>query len=522
MLHAISWIAALAVASAAIYETLPPPRTGVIFKHENGLTERRRLPESIAPGVAILDYNGDGRMDLFFVNSKGPHALYRNEGNLKFTDVTKQAGVEGRDFGLGVTTCDYNNDGAPDLFITAYGRNTLYKNNRNGTFRDVTREAGLEQKGLWTTAVFFDVDNDGDEDLFAGHFVDYDPASEPSCVYGGRNHYCHPLSYAPFPSKLYRNDGSGKFTDISETSGIASHKGKAFGAVATDVNNDGLLDLFVANDSVANFLFINRGGGKFEEVGLEAGVAYSADGNPRSGMGVDAADYNGDGLQDLFVANFNRERFSIYRNRGQQVFSDEAGPTGVGNLTQMYSGWGVRFFDVDHDGDNDLILCNSHPDDQIEKLSSTLTFKEPLLLLENNGGKFTLINSRAGDAFQRDWPARGLAVGDLDNDGMPDIVIGNTGEAPLLLHHTGANAGNWIGLDLKPRVAGTVIRWSAGGSQRSKLLIAGGSYLSADDPRILLGLGSAKSADWIEVHWPGAGARRLPTLEPRSYHRVQR
>lgn len=521
MLYLVSWIAVLAAASAAIYETIPSSRSGIAFTHANGLTERRRLPESIAPGVAILDYNSDGRMDLFFVNSTGPHALYRNDGSLKFTDVTKAAGVQGRDFGLGAATCDYNSDSLPDLFVTAYGRNTLYRNNGDGTFADVTREAGLEYKGLWTAAVFFDADNDGDEDLFLGHFVDYKPESEPECKYGGRFHYCHPLSYDPFPSKLYRNDGWGKFSDSSEASGIGAHKGKVFGAVATDINNDGLLDLFVANDSVANFLFVNRGGLKFEEVGLDAGVAYSADGNPRSGMGVDAADFNGDGLQDLFVGNFNRERFSIYRNRGKLSFSDEAGSTGIGTATQMYSGWGVRFFDVDHDGDEDLILANSHPDDQIEKLSNTLKFKEPLLLLEYKAGKFVSLNERAGEAFQKDWPARGLAVGDLDNDGMPDLVIVNTGEAPVVLRHTGA-AGNWIGLDLKPRVAGTIVRWSAGGTIRGKLLNAGGSYLSSDDPRVLLGLGPAKEPDWIEVKWPGKEAKRVAGLQAGRYHQVRR
>jgi hypothetical protein len=517
----LSWIAALAV-SAAIYETLPPSRTRITFTHANGLTERRRLPESIAPGVAILDYNGDGRMDLFFVNSAGPNALYRNDGSLQFTDVTKSAGVEGRDFGLGVTTCDYNRDGSTDLFVTAHGRNTLYRNNADGTFTDVTRQAGLEQKGLWTAAVFFDADNDGDEDLFLGHFVDYDAAGEPACVYGGRYHYCHPLSYAPHPSKLYRNDGTGVFTDASESSGIARHKGKVFGAVATDINNDGLLDLFVANDSVRNFLFVNRGDLKFDELGLEAGVAYSADGNPRSGMGVDATDFDNDGLQDLFVANFNRDRFSIYRNRYKLNFTDEAGLTGIGPATQMYSGWGVRFFDFDHDGDDDLIVCNSHPDDQIEKLSSTLTFKEPILLFENRSGKFAVINERAGKAFQTDWPARGLAVGDLDNDGMPDVVIGNTGEAPLILRHTGANAQNWIGLELKRPTAGIVVRWSAGGNVRSRLLTAGGSYLSSHDPRVLLGLGSSKEPDWVEIRRARQQTRRLPRLPGGRYHRIER
>ncbi len=522
MVPFVSWIAALAAASAAIYETLPPSRTGINFIHSSGITERRRLPESIAPGVAILDYNADGRMDLFFVNSAGPHALYRNDGDLKFTDVTKLAGVEGRDFGLGVTTCDYNKDGSPDLFVTAHGRNTLYKNNGNGTFTDVTRQAGLEGNGLWTAAVFFDADNDDDEDLFLGHFVNYTAAAEPDCIYNDRHHYCHPLSYPPFPSKLYRNNGDGVFADISESSGIGRHKGKVFGAVATDINNDGLLDLFVANDSVPNFLFVNRGALKFDEIGLDSGVAYSADGNPRSGMGVDAADFDNDGLQDLFVGNFNRERFSIYRNRGKLTFSDEAGPTGIGTATQMYSGWGVRFFDVDHDGDEDLIVCNSHPDDQIEKLSSTLTFKEPILLFANSGGKFDLINQRAGEAFAKTWPARGLAIGDLDNDGMPDIVVGNTGAGPLILRHTGAMAQNWIGLDLRPRIAGMIVRWSVRGVVRSKMVTAGGSYLSAHDPRLLLGLGRATEPEWIDIQWPGTKPRRLPKLIGGRYHRIER
>lgn len=518
----IPWLAVLASsAGTAIYETLPASRTGISFRHGNGMTARRRLPESIAPGVAILDYNGDGRMDLFFVNSVGPNALYRNDGNLKFTDVTRQAGVERSGFGLGVTTCDYNNDGAIDLFVTAHGRNTLYRNNGNGTFTDVTREAGLDAAGLWTAAVFADFDQDGDEDLFLGHFVDFRPETEPECRNADRFHYCHPLSYPPHASRFYRND-SGRFIDISEASGIGRHLGKVFGAVATDVNDDGRLDLFVANDSVANFLFINRGNLQFDEVGLDAGVAYSADGNPRSGMGVDAADYDQDGLQDLFVANFNRERFSLYRNRGNLTFTDEAGPAGIGTATQMYSGWGLKFFDVDNDGDEDLIICNSHPDDQIEKLSATLTFQEPLLLFQNDGGRFSLLGIRAGEAFQKNWPARGLAVGDLDNDGMPDVVIANTGEAPVILHHTGSNSGNWIGLDLRPRIAGTIVRWKADGRVRKKLITAGGSYLSAHDPRIVLGLGAAPQPEWITVEWPGQKEKRLEGLASRRYHQVAR
>jgi hypothetical protein len=513
----IVWSTALALSGAVLYESLPPSRTGITFTHASGLTERRRLPESIAPGVAIFDYNGDGRMDLFFVNSAGQSQLWRNEGGLRFSDVTASAKIGSHDFGLGVTTCDYNGDGKPDLFLTTFGRSVLWRNNGDGTFTDVTRQAELDQKGLWTAAVFFDWDNDGDEDLFVGHFVAYDAANEPACEYGGRYHYCHPLSYQPAPSYFYRNNGDGTFTQTWSFPG-----GKVFGAVAADIDNDGRLDLFVANDSVANFLFHNLGGGKFEEIGLTAGVGYSADGNPRSGMGVDAADYDGDGRMDLFVANFNRERFSIYRNQGDLTFTDEAGPTGIGTATQMYSGWGVRFFDFDHDGRDDLIVCNSHPDDQIGKLSDTLTYREPILLFRNTGRAFERVPaSKAGEAFAKDWPARGLAVGDLDNDGQLDVVIANTGEAPLVLHATGAGAGNWTGLDLRPRVAGTIVRWSAGGVVHQKQLTAGGSYLSASDPRVVLGLGTAEGAAWIEVKAPGRKPQRIEKPQAGRYHRIE-
>jgi len=506
---------AAAFAGVVVYETLPPSKSGVTFIHDNALSPRRYLPESMGPGVAIFDYDNDGWMDLYFVNS-GPsdffqpkrplrNALYHNNRDGTFSDVTEKAGVAGRDFGIGVSTCDYNHDGWIDLFVTTYGRNILYRNNGDGTFTDVTKEAGLDAPGLYTTAVWFDYDGNGTEDVFIGHFVRYDKSRERDCSYSGVPHYCYPLTYDPMPSRLYRNNGDGTFTDVSASSGIGKHAGKSFSAVATDINNDGLLDLFVANDSVANFLFLNKGNGVFEEIGLDAGVAYSADGVARSGMGVDAGDYNNDGWQDLFVTNFNRERFSIYRNRGDLTFSDEAGSSGIGTATQMYSGWGVKFYDYDLDGDIDLIVCTGHPDDLIEKISSTLTYREPLMLFHNEGGKFVNMGARAGLAFSHNYPARGLAVGDLNNDGYPDVVIGNSGEAPLILRHTG-NRNHWVGLNLKGLATGAVISWSAGGRTRSRLKTAGGSYLSAGDPRELLGLGTAAKLDWLEIRWPKPGA----------------
>ncbi len=507
---------ALALLGAAVYETLPPARTGITFVHDNALSAHRYLPESMGPGVAIFDYDNDGWMDLYFVNS-GPsdfftpqhplrNALYRNNRDGTFTDVTEKAGVAGRDFGIGVSTCDYNHDGWTDLFVTTYGRNILYRNNGNGTFTDVTKQAGLDAPGLYTAAVWFDYNQDGAPDLFVGHFVKYNKSLERQCLQDGVPHYCYPLSYDPWPSRMYRNNGDGTFTDVSLESGIGRHAGKTFGAVATDVNGDGLMDLFVANDSVGNFLFLNKGGGAFEEIGLEAGVAYSSDGTARSGMGVDAGDFNNDGKQDLFVSNFNRERFSLYRNRGNLDFTDDAGSTGIGTATQMYSGWGAKLYDFDLDGDLDLIVCNGHPDDLIEKISNTLTYREPLLLFHNEGGKFVGMGARAGEAFTRNYASRGLAVGDLFNRGLPDVVVANSGGAPLILKHTGT-ANHWVGLDLQGNSTGAVITWSTGGRKRSHLKTAGGSYLSASDPRELLGLGTEKKIDSLEVRWPKPSAR---------------
>jgi hypothetical protein len=514
-------------AADGVYEIWPAARTGITWRHDNALSPRRYQPESIGPGVAIFDYNNDGFMDLYFPNS-GPcdffhpekplrAALYRNNGNGTFTDVTQRAGVANSDaFGLGVAAADYDGDGWVDLLVTNYGRNTLYRNRGDGTFEDVTKRAGLDAPGLYTSAVWFDYDNDGALDLYVGHFIRYSKELEQECKTDGVYHYCYPLSYGPAPSKLYRNNGDGSFSDVSVASGIGKVAGKTFGAVAVDIDGDGYLDLFVANDSVANFLFHNKGGGRFEEIALQAGVAYSADGIARSGMGVDAADYDGDGRPDLFVTNFNRERFSLYRNLGDKSFADTAGRTGVGAATYMYSGWGVRFLDFDNDGALDLALVNGHPDDLIETVQSSLKWKEPLLLLQNRGGKFVNLGAAAGEAFTRGYPARGLAVGDLDNDGWPEIVVANNGDAPLLLHHRGGR-NHWIGLAGLP--PGSVVRWPGG----SRFVTAGGSFLSSQDPRLLIGLGSQQKLPWLEIEWPAPKkhVQRLENPALDMYHKLK-
>jgi hypothetical protein len=497
--------------AAPVFEEWTPAKTGIVWRHDNAKSPRRYQPESIGPGVAVLDYNNDGRMDLYFPNS-GPSdffhpanpprpALYRNNGDGTFTDVTEAAGVlDTGQFGIGAAATDYDGDGFTDLLVTNYGHNILYRNRGNGTFEDVTHKAGLDAPGIYTSAVWFDYNNDGKPDLFVGHFVHYSRELEKDCSTNGVYHYCYPISYDPWPSKLYRNNGDGTFTDVSVASGIAKHPGKTFGAVAVDLDGDGYMDLFVANDSVPDFLFHNKGDGTFEELGLEAGVAYSDDGIARSGMGVDAADYDGDGRPDLFVANLNRERFSLYRNLGGLLFKDMAGPSRVGFETYLYSGWGVRFFDFDNDGSLDLILANGHPDDLIESSHTGLTWQEPILLLANRSGVFVNRGASAGAPFLRNYAARGLALADLDNDGFPDVVITTNGGAPLILHNRGG-ASHWIGLrNVKP---GSIVRWPGG----SRFVTAGGSYLSSSDPRVLIGLGQTTKLPWIEVDGPGKSNR---------------
>ena len=508
-----------------------PDKTGIRWSQVNARSDHRYLPETIPPGVAIFDYNNDGWMDILFVNTgESPFfhpaaplypALYRNNRNGTFTDVSAEAGLKVNFFGMGVAVADYDGDGYQDVLLTGYGKCILYHNNGHGTFTDVTVQSGIHPPGWSTSAVWFDYDNDGKLDLFVAQFVDY--SSLKSCgsanAYGGKVeggpetqiYYCIPRVFDPMPSHLYRNDGGGHFTDVSKETGILESLGKGFGVVATDINNDGYLDLFQANDTVPNFLFVNRGGKKFEEIGLASGVGYSEDGLARSGMGVDAADFDQDGRQDLFVSNVDQETFSIYRNNGDETFTDLSRSHGIAGPTRLLSGWGLRFLDYDNDGSADLILANGHPDDQVDQRMKAVTYLEPLLLFHNDGhGKMIHVSDTSGDVFRGKYASRGLAVGDLNNDGYPDVVVGINGGPPLVLYNNGESRNHWIGLRLvgtesNPAATGAILRWSSGGVVRSRLKTAGGSFLSSHDPREILGLGKSDRADWIEIQWPKPG-----------------
>ena len=514
----------------SLFQEIPPSSSGIEWVHENAMSPEHYLPETMGPGCAFLDFDNDGWMDIYLVNS-GPcdfwqpkkpirNALYKNNRNGTFTDVTEKAGVTGGTFGMGVAVGDFDGDGWPDILVTSYGKCILYKNNHDGTFADVTEKAGLAKAGWTTSAVWFDYDNDGRLDLFLCSFVDYSGSHKFECGDNklGKHYYCIPRIFNGTASFLYHNNGDGTFTEVSKGTDIAKAIGKSLGVVATDINNDGRMDLFVANDTVQNFLFMNRGPGpngtwKWEEAALQAEVGFSDSGQPRSGMGVDAADFNGDGWQDLFVANVDQEMFSVYQNNKDETFRDVAHLEGVAQATRLLSGWGLKYFDYDNDGSVDLILANGHPDDMIDNYSMQVRYKEPLLLFHQGpDGKLHNVSEQAGPAFQRLFPARGLAIGDYDNDGSLDVLVCNNGGAPILLKNNAAKGNHWLGLKLEGTVAnkdaiGAKIIWSAGGKKRSRQKTNGGSYLSSHDPREVLGLGRATRVDELEVHWPAPSKR---------------
>jgi len=510
--------------SSPAFEEIPASASGISWVHVNGRSPMAHLPETVGAGCAFLDYDNDGWMDIYLVNSGRcdfydppqplRNALYRNNRDGTFTDVTQKAGVAGDAYGMGVAVGDYDGDGFPDLYVTQYPHSILYHNNGDGTFTDVTVKAGVAAPGWATSAVWFDYDNDGRLDLFVCHFVDYSKAKLKFCgdTLTGQRFYCIPSIYDPMPCWLFRNNGDGTFTDVSKESGISQSPAKAWGVVAADLNNDGRMDLYVTNDTVPNFLFANRGKGKFEEIGLLAGVGVNVFGKPRSGMGVDAADYDQDGRIDLFEANVDHEMYSLYHNDGNEAFSDVANPTGIGGVTRMMSGWGLKFFDYDNDGDLDLLLCNGHPDDSVDKRVEGVKFLEPLLLFHSTGRGFENVSQQSGSIFAKPLSGRGLALGDFDNDGSVDVLVTQNNAAPVLLRNNLGRQNHWLGVRLVGTKAnidavGAKITYQSGDLKRHQFKVGGGSYLSAHDPRMVLGLGKRTKIDWLEVQWPQPSGR---------------
>jgi hypothetical protein len=518
------------------FEEVAASKSKIDWAHVAGLSSEMYLPETVGPGCAFLDYDNDGWMDIYLVNSgacdfytpSAPlrNALYRNNRDGTFTDVTEKAKVPGNAYGMGVAVGDYDGDGLPDLYVTQYPSSILYHNNGDGTFTDVTTAAGVAAPGWGTSAVWFDYDNDGRLDLFVCRFADFDKSKNIYCgnAETKRRYYCKPNAYKAMPSRLFHNNGDGTFTDVSEKSGIARSLGKAWGVVAADTDNDGWMDLFVGNDTTPNFLFANRGKGRFEEIGAVAGVAYSRFGGVRSGMGVDAADYDQDGWIDLFVANVDHETYSLYHNDKDDTFDDVSISSGIGAATTLMSGWGLKFFDYNNDGNIDLFLVNGHPDATIDEHQPSVHYLEPMMLFENSGTSWKNVSAESGIIFSKRIAGRGMALGDFDNDGAVDVLVTANDGPPLLLRNMAARQNHWLGIHLVGRKSnidgvGAKIVYQSGDLKRHVTKVGGGSYLSSHDPRIVLGLGQKTKLDWLEVHWPRPSEKieRFTTLPIDRY-----
>lgn len=506
---------------------------GIDFRHDNAASSEKYLIETMGSGCGWIDYDQDGLLDLYLVNGaatrlyKPAHplrsALYRNNGDGTFTDVTVKAGVgaEGL-FGMGVAVGDYDNDGYPDLLVLGYGRCILYHNNGNGTFTDVTAHAGVENLGRWaSSAAWFDYDSDGRLDLVIANYIDWSPDRNFWCGdHGpGMRSYCHPDDYNGEAPTLYHNNGDGTFTDVSKQSGVGLKPGNGLGVVTFDYDNDGWQDIFIANDSMANFLFHNNRDGTFREVGYSAGVAVSADGLPEAGMGTDAADTTGKGHMDLIVTHLDSQLARLYQNMGDGTFDDATLRSGLGYATFHMSGFGARFMDYDNDGAPDIFMANGHVLDNINRYNASVHYAEPKLMFRNMGhGAFRNVSEELGRDFQLSRVSRGAAIGDFDNDGDLDILVSNNGERPQLLRNDGGNANHWleillIGTRSNRDGVGARVKVSVGELVRSEQRKGGMSYQSAQDPRLHFGLGKYSTVDAVEILWPNGAVTKLAKIQ---------
>jgi enediyne biosynthesis protein E4 len=514
-------VAALAAGlPGAIFDAGVP--AGLIFHHENSPTPRKHLIETMGGGVAVLDYNNDGLLDIFLVNGGhlGTEAkdsfdranprywnrLFRQNKDGTFTDVTGAAGLASAgdgNYGMGVAAADYDNDGFTDLYVTSYGRNILYHNNGDGTFTDVTAKAGVAAGGWSVSAGFFDFDNDGKLDLFVTRYMEWDLTHSKSCGISPKI-YCSPSEFPPASNLLYRNRGDGTFEDVSISSGIAAAKGKALGVAFADYDGDGFADIFVANDGMEQFLFHNNGNGTFAERALEAGVAFTDEGKRISGMGVDFRDYDNDGLPDIVVTDLARQNYAVYHNEGHGVFSYRSLQTGIAALSGISSGWGMRLEDFDNDGWKDLFVAQGHVMDNVEQIDPGLHYLEPPMLAMNRGGRF----ERTDSGWTTPVAGRGAAFGDLNNDGWTDIVMTALGGKPLVFRNRGG-AAHWLTLSLRgirSNRDGFGARVRVNG--QTQYVTSAGSYLSANDKRVHFGLGTAANAS-VEISWPSGIVQKM-------------
>ena len=518
-------------------------KVGVHFLHQAPHTSRKYLIETMGSGVALFDCDNDGRLDLFLVNGApysdptpkgfvpqktGPeywNRMYHQKADGTFEDITEKAGLQGVGYGMGVAAADYDNDGYEDLYVTAYGGNKLYHNNGNCTFTDVTDKANVAGGGWSSSAAWVDLDNDGLLDLVVDRYVTWDWedvwCGEHREGYRG---YCHPDVFQPITMLVYHNDGKGHFTEEAHKLGL-DKPAKALGIAFADYDRDGRMDIFVANDSMPEFLFHQKKDGTFEEVGLETGAAVNAEGQTYAGMGVDFADYDNDGWPDIIVDDLANQRYALYQNNRDSTFNYASNETGIGAVTLLHSGWSLRFLDYDNDGWKDLLVAQGHDLDTIERINPQFHYREPMLLARNTGQKFVDVSSISGDIFHEAWVGRGMAVGDIDNDGRLDAVVTtNGGPAHVLLNQT-EHSGHWVTLRLighksnRDGIGAVVEVKTAGGKQWATATTSSG-YLSSSDPRVHFGLGESQTSACAEIRWPSGIVQTLTDLKADSQIQV--
>ena len=526
-------------------------KAGINFLHVAPHTSHKYLLETMGSGVALFDCDNDGRLDIFLVNGApfpdfvpkgfipvktGPqdwNRLYHQRADGTFEDITVRAGLQGVGYGMGVAVGDFDNDGNEDLFVTGYGGNHLYHNNGNCTFSDVTEKAGVAGKGWSTSATWIDLDNDGLLDLVVLRYVvwDWDDLWCGEHREGYRM-ICHPDMFPAIPMLVYHNDGNGHFTEISHKLGL-DKPAKALGVAIADYDHDGRLDILVANDSMPEFLFHQKRDGTFEEIGLESQMAVNAEGETYAGMGVDFADYDNDGWPDIVITDLANQGYALYHNHGDGSFDDVSESAGLTKISLLHSGWSVRFLDYDNDGWKDLLVAQGHDVDTIQQINPQLRYREPMMLLRNVGGKFVDVGFGSGDVFKQTWVGRGMAIGDIDNDGRIDAVVSTNGGHAHILHNETVTSNHWISIKLIGHKSnrdgiGAQIKLSTTQGDQFATVTTSSGYLSASDPRVHFGLGKDTAASSIEIRWPSGvrqtlkavqGDRFLVVEEPESAKR---
>ena len=525
----------------------PPPiqftnitqAAGIHFTHFKGNKGISINLEEFGPGVCVGDFDGDGWQDIYFVNArdlydrgiKVQNALYRNNGDGTFTDVTDKAGVPGTGFGLGCVWGDYDNDGHPDLFVTQYGRNVLYHNNGDGTFTDVTDKAGVAgmENGTYfhSGATFFDYDRDGKLDLYVGGYVAFAPGAQRYCKLGGVTSSCPPSAYEGSANALYHNNGDGTFTNVTKKAGIFQPRGKNLAVGAADYDNDGWPDLFVANDGLTAYLYHNEHNGTFKEQGSLVGMAFTGNGLTMAAMCISLGDYDNDGWLDLYISDFQGSSDHLWKNDGQGNFDEVSDSVGISVPTRRILSFGGGFFDYDNDGWLDLFIANGHVYPEVEQVTPEVRYKQINTLFHNDGhGKFVNVTATSGNGFDTPHAARGVGFGDFDNDGFVDLVVANNNDPPLLLHNSGGNGNHFVSFKLMGTKSnrdamGARLKLSAGGLTQIREIAGGGSYLSQSDLRAHFGVGAATKIDKLEITWPSGAQQTFSDFPANQFYSIR-